>query len=455
MRSPKALLAIAFLVLVWLVVVVGSFELRVLMLLGVAITVYTAYFFPLITVLALLITAVLPVVYQMTPGFNPDYGVIGGGLNAVDIVLVSMAAAVGIRVLKRGKPAAWEPFSLFGVLFAVWLLFEIVRNVGTYGISAPGEFRYRYLVLVVPVYIAFFFEAARERRKLFWLLVFCSVVFTLASVPIIGTLKAWLVRISATHENRFLPSEITLGLVYGLAILFLARKYRFIGVSNGSLWFTALPVIFMVYIDSHRSVWLACSVIIFALTVMREIKVTKIWQWAIPLLILVVSIWFTSEEAGLNPTQYIAARGIAFVSPEEDQTSAWRLAQWEIQISQFYSSPVVGEGFGGHFGVSGIKGDVGIQPHNFYVQTLVKLGVIGMFLYLAVVFKLLSAFKRWARNKANAGDPEIGLVKAAFVILIAAHAFYFAYPLEYYTWLYVGLGIAIVRNSPASSQNGS
>jgi hypothetical protein len=448
-------LAITFLVLLWLIVVVGSFEIRVLMLFGFAIALCAAYFFPLATVLALLITGVLPMVYQMTPDFNPDYGVIGSGLNAVDIVLVSMVGAVGIRLLRRGKGDGWEPFSFFGVLLVLWLLFEIVRNIGTYGISAPGEFRYRYLVLVVPVYIAFFFEAASERRKLFRLLLFCSLVFTLASVPIIGTLKGWVIRISGTYEDRFLPSYTTLGLVYGFTTLFLARKYRFIELSNASLWCTALPVVFMVYIDSHRSVWLVCSVIIFAFMIMKEIKVTKIWHWGIPLLILVVSVWFASEEAGLNPAQYIAARGIAFVSPEEDQTSAWRLAQWEVQISKFYSAPVAGEGFGGHFGVSGLKGDVGIQPHNLYVQTLVKLGVVGMFFYLAVVFKLVSAFKRWAGNRSNAGNSEIGLVKAASVILIAAHAYYFAYALDYYTWLYVGLGIAVIRNSPIGNGNGS
>lgn len=425
------------------------------MLLGFAVSVCVAYFFPLATVFALLITGVLPLVYQMTPNFNPDYGVIGGGFNAVDVVLVSMAGAVGIRALRRGKAAGWEIFSLFGILLAGWLMYEIVRNIGTYGISAPGEFRYRYLVLVVPVYIAFFFEAAGERRKLFRLLVFCSLIFTLASVPIIGTLKGWVIRITGTYEDRFLAADLTLGLVYGFAMLFLARKYNYVEFSNRRLWSTALPVLFMVYIDSHRSVWLVCSVILFAFMVMKEIKVTKIWQWGIPLVILVISIWFASEQAGVNPTQYIAARGLAFVSPEEDETSAWRLAQWEVQITKFYSSPVIGEGFGGHFGLSGLKGDVGVQPHSLYVQTLVKIGIVGTFLYLAVVFKLLSSFKKWITEQSNSGNSETGLVKVAFVILIAAHAYYFTYAFDYYTWLYVGLGIAVVRNSPVSHDNGS
>ena len=52
------------------------------------------------------------------------------------------------------------------ILLAGWVLLEIARNVAMYGLSAPGEFRYRYLVLAMPVYIALSFTQVEQRRRL-------------------------------------------------------------------------------------------------------------------------------------------------------------------------------------------------------------------------------------------------------------------------------------------------
>ena len=57
-------------------------------------------------------------------------------------------------------------------------------------------------------------------------------------------------------------------------------------------------------------------------------------------------------------------------------------------MTKFYDSPIIGEGFGGYWGLSGMPGDLGVQPHNLYVQTLVKLGAVGMVLYLIIIVKI-------------------------------------------------------------------
>jgi hypothetical protein len=435
--------------------IVGSsiygYSFAIAVIFGISLGVVMAYQFPLFTVFLSLVTGVLPLVFLMTPIYSVNWGALGGGLNAVDLVMVLMGGAVVLKLVFSGRRIGGlglRGLSTYTTILSLWFIFEILRNLGVYGISAPGEFRYRYLVLVIPLYVGLFFPTAGERRRLFHLLIFFSIGITLVNVPIIGTLKGWVIRISGTSESRFLPSDLTLGLVYGLTTVFLARKHRFIELSNRTFWLIASLVVFMVYIDGHRSVWLAGSAILFGLMAMKEIKATRIWHWGIPLLIVVISVWFASEQMGLNPTEYIAARGIAFVSPEEDQTSAWRLGLWEVQMTKFYNSPVAGEGFGGHFGLTGLKGDIGISPHSLYVQTLVKIGVIGILLYLTIVVKLLSAFGRWIRIQTKRGNPEVGLVEAVFFILIAAHVYYLTYAFEYYTWLFVGLGIAVIRSTP-------
>ena len=455
-RENFSLIAVgAFGYLVLLFLALSSYQIYLLLILGFAITVGIAFRFPMTTVVALLITAVFPTIYQMTPIFDENYGAVGGGLNAVDIVLVGMAGASALQAWKsRRLKEDSLGLGRLVLLFALWMLFEIVRNVSVYGISAPGEFRHRYLILVLPLYVGLFFCTARERRKLFRLLAFSCLTLTFLSVPIIGTLKGWSLPTIGPQAARYLGSHITLGLVYALVMLFLAQRHHYMKANRTPLWITTIPVVFMVLIDSHRSVWLVSVIILISLVWLKEIQIRRFWRWGIPAALIVIIVWFTATEAGLDVVNFISTRGIAFVNPEEDETSAWRLAQWETQIANFYSSPITGEGFGAHFGLSGWKGDVGISPHSLYVQTLVKIGIVGMFLYLVIVFKLLSAFKHWIKSQRGQGNSEISLVLAAFVIIIGAHAYYVAYAFEYYTWLFVGLGVAVVRSAPGVHSNG-
>ena len=346
--SLKANLALralgALLLLLLLLLVFSGYLEHLLLVVGFGIVVGIAFRFPMFTVFALLITGVLPTVYQMTPIFDASYGAIGGGLNAVDIVLMGMVGASLLRLSRPGNaPQLSLGIGVYVALFALWLLFEIVRNVAVYGISAPGEFRYRYLILSVPLYVAIFFHTTRDRKRLFRLLVFSSLIFTLLSIPIIGMLKGWSLPTSDTQEARFLPSGITVGLVYALVMLFLAHRYRYIKPNPILLSMTAIPVLFMVLIDSHRSVWLVAVVLVLSLTSLKEIRITRMWHWGVPLLLIVVIVWYATTKAGLDVSDYIATRGIAFVNPEQDKTSAWRLVQWETQISRFLSSPVAGK----------------------------------------------------------------------------------------------------------------
>lgn len=450
------LLVVGMIIYVALVLfLLNGYGINLVLIIGFALALWIANRYPLLTVMALLFTRVIPTVFQMAPFFNEDYGAIGGGFNAVDIVLLAMGGASVARLWKSrsGKRNTLGLYH-YALLFALWLGFEVVRNITIYGISAPGEFRYRYLILVMPLYVGLFFSTHQDRRKLFRLLVFSCLVIALVCVPIIWASKTWSLSAFGTQETRLLPSHITLGFVYALAMLFLADRYEYVKVKSAVLWATAIPVLFMVLIDSHRSVWLVSTVILLSLMWLKQIRFARIWYWGIPLVLVVAVVWYAASATGLSVLDYIAARGVAFVNPEEDQTSAWRLAQWETQITKFYNSPIAGEGFGGYFGLTGLRGDVGVSPHSLYVQTLVKLGGIGLFLYLMVVFKLFSAFRRWIRDKGASQNPEIALVLTAFVVLIGAHAYYSVYAFDYYTWLFVGLGTAVIRSTPHGDGDG-
>jgi O-antigen ligase len=154
-----------------------------------------------------------------------------------------------------------------------------------------------------------------------------------------------------------------------------------------------------------------------------------------------------------NLVDYIKIRASDLVKLDESQntTAAWRVAQWKAQIAKFYASPIKGEGFGGYWGFSGIKGDLGVQPHNFYVQTLVKLGTIGMILYFIIMAKIFVNLKRILSKFKVKNDPDILMLSIGLATLVSGHVFYVAYSLEYYSLLFIGLGSASLKDKKFST----
>ena len=418
---------------------------------GAGISVCAAIYLPLATVITLFVTGILPDIFMMTPIYSEDYGALGKGLFAVDIVMILMGIAVAINILRK-KIDYKNRFELYEnklgirwyvIVFFLLILFEIIRNLGNYGLSAPGEFRYRYLILVVPLYVSVFFPSKKERIKLLKLLIFLSVFVTLGCIPFIGILKGW----HFGEGDRFVPASVSLGMVYGLISLLIGKKYRLLSLNILFAWIMTTAVLIMVLIDSHRSVWLTTGVILLALVWLREIELLKFWAWGIAIIITLSVVWLVISQTEISILEYIMTRRISFINPEKDPTSAWRLALWSAQLEKVFASPILGEGFGGYWEVyvPEFGGKINISPHNLYIQTLVKMGVLGLVIYLAIVFQSVVKLMSWIRYNKKA-TRESAIVITALVILIGAHAFYFVYAFEYYTWLFVGLGIATIRD---------
>lgn len=126
---------------------------------------------------------------------------------------------------------------------------------------------------------------------------------------------------------------------------------------------------------------------------------------------------------------------------ELDQSSELRLVMWEKGMEFFKQSPIFGIGFGVYrmqdYG-TGLK-----DTHNIYVKILAEQGIIGMILFIFVVF----AMCRQAFFLYQKGDDDfsrglgLGLFASMFTLLI--NNFFgdrWAYfELSAYTWAFVGL----------------
>jgi len=425
-------------------------KLAVLCLLSTSVLI--AYRVPFFTVFTLIIFAILPSIFQMVPGYSEGWTNLGGGIRIQDVIIASMLVAVFLKLFfpARGKPSQNQlGLSVPIIIFGLWILFEIARNVGTFGLSAPGEFRYRYLILSVPLYVALFFSLEKERKKLFKLLIASALFFPIFCIPIIGHLKGW----SVGAESRFFPSSISLGLLYGVIALNLGQKYNLVKISGVLSWFMFASAGLLLLLDSHRSVWITALAIGLILFWVKQIQYRKVMTWSLLIIIsvmitYVVASKFIMSSVGITLFDFILERSsdIAKFSEGYDNTAAWRVAQWKAQMVNFYAAPIAGEGFGGYWGLSGKLGDLGVSPHSLYVQTLIKLGSVGLILYLIIVARIFIKLKRTIEKYKTRADPEMAILVTGMVILIASHVFYSVYAFEYYSLLFIGLSVASLRD---------
>lgn len=399
---------------------------------------------PVVTVGVFVLTSTPPFLFVMTPLGSLGDLAVGGGLRMVDLVLLAMLTAIAVRLVQQGELAqqVQTRTGMLIVCFGLWLAFEVVRNWGIYGLSAPGEFRFRYLVLAAPLYVAVALPDPAQRRQVFKLLLAAALGVTLLAIPVIGVLKGW----GIGPADRFLPSNLSLALVYGLTGAFLARKYDLLSLPLPPLLAAGGVVAVLILVDSHRSVWIAAAALLLTLLLLGEIRVPRLAllaPWLGLLMVIAVAVGGNgSTQIDLN--ELVTERAAEIFDPlAQEGTGAWRLRQWEIQIQNFYAQPVAGIGFGGYWG------EAGVSPHSLYVQTLVKLGAVGMLLYAAIVLAVLVALWRWLRAHHTAPPPETAIVVLSFVTLISAHVYYTVYAFEGYAWLFIALGMAVVQGAAA------
>lgn len=424
----------------------GPYWLLLLGLFSFAVLVFIAYRSPLLTIFLLFLTGITPQIFQMTKMLPAKPTDIGGGFNAPDVVVLGMVVAliikglIFVKINTNKKTLGIKPYI---ILFIALILFEILRNITDYGLSAPGEFRYRYLILAIPLYVSQFFNSEKSRKRLLKMLIFCSVILTLTCIPIIGMIKGW----SVGPDSRFLPSAITLGLVYGLLALLLAKKYAKLQLKNTLIWTLTCLVLTLVLIDSHRSVWISTIAIIITMFFLGEIKLTKIWKWGLPVLLAIFIVWQIVNKSGLDVLDYIKERGSEIVTLKEKSTAAWRVALWEAQFQKFLKKPILGYGFGDYWKVyvPQFKNTKNVSPHSLYVQSLVKIGILGLVIYLLIMFKLFCSFIIWLRRKKT-HNFESAIAITGLVVLIASHVYYSVYAFEYYTMLFLGLGVATIQH---------
>lgn len=146
---------------------------------------------PILTIGLMLCADFVPTIFMMTPDFDEEFFMIGNGVLLVDAFMLSMAVSTVYRIARlRGRLTGDRLTDIPIILLGCWIGLETLRNFSPYGMGAFGEFRTRYLILIIPFYVvAHVTEKEVLIRMIKMLVVICLI--PLLCIPTIGALKGW------------------------------------------------------------------------------------------------------------------------------------------------------------------------------------------------------------------------------------------------------------------------
>lgn len=417
----------------WLMVALG-YVLRSVPLLGAAIAALVGVWFAIAAGTRATVGAwVLAVAFVVETWFVAAPSVqMGIQLSTNDAAALLLLSGLIFRFVFLGFPGrsrelvAWVALS---TLVGCSLIFGLLA----YGSKAGVEARPTVYFIVAGFYFACFHYAREDLLRLGrmfqWLA--WAVAFVVAYRWLglkLGFVSAQLVYTAgASSEFRVVGSDPT----FLLAVAGCAHVVSWLGTSRMRSLLSAVVMLGLVLLLQHRSVWVAT---IGALIVIAWMNRPAVRKKALPIsALLLVGLVSAVFLVLLNPDSRIAetlSRSVLSVT-EARGTHVDRLSGWiELLHGYVNGGPrvwLLGHTFGSGY-ERWVLGQLReFSPHNFYVQLLLRVGALGVVLFIWV---LIALHRRVLHVAAFGPDGERGRV-AVLAALVAALLYFIPYQAFY------------------------
>jgi len=195
------------------------------------------------------------------------------------------------------------------------------------------------------------------------------------------------------------------------------------------------PLLIIIYLNLFCIIFLySRGSYLGALAGMAFLFLIKNKKLLIPL-ILVLCFW----QSVLPEKAVQRIKGTTNEYGQLDESSERRLSIWKIGMDLFQKNPVTGIGYGVFRSLGLDLGDT----HNIYVKILVEQGIIGMLIFLVIIFSFLRmGYVLYKKGEDDLGK-GMGLGMMACVITVIINNFFgdrWAYfELSAYFWIFAGL----------------
>lgn len=357
----------------------------------------------------------------------------------LDLVTVTYLVLPLTQILRKGSVSR-ETLSVIVLLLLVLIGFG--NGISKYGLEAAGNQVRSYLYFIAPMlYMVSYPNVSRTVRVLpkMWVysaaFLVCVVLYRLTLAFGFGLAKPnWLS--AGGFPFRVIPASGSFYIFQAaLIILVLGRMEAF-----RIPFRTVLLVLFLscVIFLQHRTVWVIALLLIFWFIVSQA--KTRGFVLAIVLMVFASVVAF----ALMAPGSAFATS--LFASASNLQTLDWRLAGWIDLLDQFVHGSwieiIFGHPFG--YGYQRMVGElaVAVSPHNFYIQVLWDLGLVGLSIVLVIYLRTLARL-RGQRYKS-------AYKQISYYVILSHLVYFFTYSLSFEQALLAGLALSVASLKPTA-----
>jgi O-antigen ligase len=199
----------------------------------------------------------------------------------------------------------------------------------------------------------------------------------------------------------------------------------------------------MLVLTQHRSVILAGGLgvaLIFYLYRINGIVVSRLILILITVFTVIILVIFSVPSFEDRTMHYLSG----IINPTSDMTASWRIEGWRQQLSSLSLQEwLFGKGMGNYF-IWFYKGtEVMVEPHNGYVQLILKFGLVGLMIYVLLVVTFFG--KVMAMRRKLPPGPIRAFLDVSILNFGASHAFLMGYGFTPIILIFYAMGMSAVR----------
>lgn len=374
---------------------------------------------------------------------------LGINLSLNDLIFVLLGVATVVRLVFMKSPRNSPAFFVW-IAFAVTLFLSMSIGLMQYGSKAGVEVRDNFYFLVAGLYFASFTYTDESLLRLWRTAQWCAwglvgvVVYRWLGLKF-GFVSMQLVElVGASSEFRVVGS----GPTFFLAAVGVAYFTRWLSDARSSSLLGSVIMLGLALVLQHRSVWVAA---IGALVVVGWHSRTAIRKKAftIILIVLVVGTVIGSYLA-LSPSSRLieTITHSAAAIGESRGTHTDRIEGWKALLSDYTRYQpyewLIGKPYGTGYERYVLGKVQDFSPHNFFVQLLLRVGAIGLLLFVIThAYLHIQSHRKLQRSDTDNTNSAI-----IFAVLLANILYYIPYQGFYMQGAFYGVLIGYFRPLP-------
>lgn len=418
------------------------FVIALLMAVGLVLLTAGMYFSPVVGAISILLLFLLETSLVFLLAFR-----LGITVFPQDLLFIPMAMVALLRLLRPGglSRLPWPMWVLTGVM-----ALSFVVGLAKHGTVSGVEFRSDFYFMVGLFYFSTFeWTSQQVSRVLKWLVPVAGIIMLIVwfrwlsdATGLDWVRPVWRepgapLRVIDAQQTLFLGTVLIL-LVYAMA-------------TGSSLagWLFLVPMLGLtILVLQHRSVWVATflpAMMAFVIVRQSQSQGKLAGRLAVIAAISVIVLGPLLASGKFSGATSSVAESAVRATSTTSGTFVGRIEGWDALLKKWAASGprvwAIGNPYGsGYERKQGGDGrEVHYAPHNYYVQLLLRTGVIGLLAFLALQWYLLRGAIRLG------GKPHDALTGYAMIgLLVSGLLYYIPYSPPYIHGLITGMVLALV-----------